>query len=483
MKDAIWSRSPFGKLRAPHLHRVLAITPARPTVEALFPHPEIIHEAKETQDRMKIGVVGTGYVGLVAAACFAENGNSVIGVDIDEAKIKALLAGQIPIYEPGLAEIVVQNVAEGRLRFTTDITLAVRECDVLFIAVGTPQDEDGSADLQFVLVVAEQIADAMNGPKIVVNKSTVPVGTAAKVRAAIEARTQHPVSVVSNPEFLKEGAAVDDFLKPDRVVIGTSDPSAEAVMRELYEPFVRTGKPILAMDNVSAELTKYASNAMLALRISFMNEIANLCDATGADVEMVRKGMATDSRIGPAFLFPGLGYGGSCFPKDVKAIEHTSHEYGAPMEIVAAVERVNARQKTIMLPRMEKMLGGFAGKKVAVWGVAFKPRTDDIREAPALFLIEGLLAKGASVSAYDPKAMDHAKGALPESVAWAKNGYDALEGADALLLATEWNEFREPDFSRMKSLMRRPLIFDGRNIFNPKTVKAMGFEYVGVGRR
>jgi len=432
---------------------------------------------------MKIGVVGTGYVGLVAAACFAENGNAVIGVDIDEAKIKALLDGQIPIYEPGLAEIVVHNLAEGRLRFTTDITVAVRECDVLFIAVGTPQDEDGSADLQYVLKVAEQIADAMNGPKIVVNKSTVPVGTAAKVRAAIEARTKHPVSVVSNPEFLKEGAAVDDFLKPDRVVIGTSDPAAEAVMRELYDPFVRTGKPILAMDNVSAELTKYASNAMLALRISFMNEVANLCDAAGADVELVRKGMATDSRIGPAFLFPGLGYGGSCFPKDVKAIEHTAREHGSPMEIVAAVERVNARQKTIMLPRMEKALGGLEGRKIAVWGVAFKPRTDDIREAPALFLIEGLIAKGAIVSAYDPKAMEHAKGSLPASVRWAKNGYDALEGADALLLATEWNEFREPDFTRMKSLMRRHLIFDGRNIFNPKTVKALGFEYVGVGRR
>lgn len=432
---------------------------------------------------MKIGVVGTGYVGLVAAACFAENGNSVIGVDIDEAKIKALLRGQIPIYEPGLAEIVVQNVAEGRLRFTTDIALAVRECDVLFIAVGTPQDEDGSADLQFVLKVAEQIADAMNGPKTVVNKSTVPVGTAAKVKAAIEARTKHPVSVVSNPEFLKEGAAVDDFLKPDRVVIGTADPASEAVMRELYEPFVRTGKPILVMDNVSAELTKYASNAMLALRISFMNEVANLCDATGADVEMVRKGMATDSRIGPAFLFPGLGYGGSCFPKDVKAIDHTSREYGAPMEIVAAVERVNSRQKTIMLPRMEKALGSLSGKKIAVWGVAFKPRTDDIREAPALFVIEGLIAKGATVAAYDPKAMDHAKGSLPKSVRWAKNAYDALEGADALLLATEWNEFREPDFRKMKSLMARPLIFDGRNIYNPKTVKALGFEYVGVGRR
>ncbi len=432
---------------------------------------------------MKIAVVGTGYVGLVAAACFAENGNSVVGVDIDETKIKALLAGRIPIYEPGLAEIVVQNVAEGRLRFTTDIKVAVRESDVLFIAVGTPQDDDGSADLRYVLAVAEEIADAMNGPKIVVNKSTVPVGTSAKVRAAIEARTKHPVSVVSNPEFLKEGAAVDDFLKPDRVIIGTDDPRAEMVMRELYDPFVRTGKPILVMDNLSAELTKYASNAMLALRISFMNEVANLCDATGADVEMVRRGMATDSRIGPAFLFPGLGYGGSCFPKDVKAIEHASREYGSPMEIVSAVERVNTRQKMIMLPRMEQILGGLEGKKIAVWGVAFKPRTDDIREAPALFLIEGLIAKGAAVSAYDPKAMDHARGSLPKSVRWAKNGYDALEGADALLLATEWNEFREPDFGRMKSLMRRALIFDGRNIFNPKTVKALGFEYVGVGRR
>jgi UDPglucose 6-dehydrogenase len=432
---------------------------------------------------MKIGVIGTGYVGLVAAACFAENGNSVTGVDIDEEKINALLAGRIPIYEPGLTEIVVQNVAEGRLRFTTDIASAVRESDVLFIAVGTPQDEDGSADLRFVLKVAEQIADAMNGPKVVVNKSTVPVGTAAKVKATIEARTKHTVSVVSNPEFLKEGAAVDDFLKPDRVVIGTTDPAAEAVMKELYEPFVRTGKPILIMDNVSAELTKYASNAMLALRISFMNEVANLCDATGADVEMVRRGMATDSRIGPAFLFPGLGYGGSCFPKDVKAIEHTSREYGTGMEIVAAVERVNTRQKTIMLPRMEKALGGLSGKKIAVWGVAFKPRTDDIREAPALFVIEELIGKGAAVSVYDPKAMDHARAALPASVQWTKHSYDALEGADALLLATEWNEFREPDFAKMKAMMRRPLIFDGRNIYNPKTVKSFGFEYVGVGRR
>ena len=432
---------------------------------------------------MKIGVIGTGYVGLVAAACFAENGNSVTGVDIDEEKINALLAGRIPIYEPGLTEIVVQNVSEGRLRFSTDIASAVRDSDVLFIAVGTPQDEDGSADLRFVLKVAEQIADAMNGPKVVVNKSTVPVGTAAKVKATIEARTKHPVSVVSNPEFLKEGAAVDDFLKPDRVVIGTTDPAAEAVMKELYEPFVRTGKPILIMDNVSAELTKYASNAMLALRISFMNEVANLCDATGADVEMVRRGMATDSRIGPAFLFPGLGYGGSCFPKDVKAIEHTSREYGTGMEIVAAVERVNTRQKTIMLPRMEKALGGLSGKRIAVWGVAFKPRTDDIREAPALFVIEELIGKGAAVSVYDPKAMDHARAALPASVQWTKHSYDALEGADALLLATEWNEFREPDFAKMKTMMRRPLIFDGRNIYNPKTVKSFGFEYVGVGRR
>ncbi len=432
---------------------------------------------------MKIGVVGTGYVGLVAAACFAENGNSVIGVDIDEAKIQALLNGDIPIYEPGLAEIVVENVALGRLRFTTDIGIAVRESDVLFIAVGTPQDEDGSADLRYVLAVAEEIADAMDGPRIVVNKSTVPVGTAAKVKAAIEARTRHAVSVVSNPEFLKEGAAVDDFLKPDRVVIGSDDPHALAVMRELYEPFVRTGKPILTMDNVSAELTKYASNAMLALRISFMNEVANLCDATGADVEMVRRGMATDSRIGPAFLFPGLGYGGSCFPKDVKAIEHTSREYGSPMEIVAAVERVNTRQKTIMLPRMEQLLDGLEGRKIAVWGIAFKPRTDDTREAPAIFLIEGLLARGAVVAAYDPKAMDHARDQLPSSVRWAKNAYDALEGADALLLATEWNEFREPDFERMKSLMRRPLVFDGRNIYNPKMLTSLGFEYVGIGRR
>lgn len=433
---------------------------------------------------MKIGVIGTGYVGLVAAACFAENGNDVIAVDIDEEKIRGLREGRIPIYEPGLSEIVVKNAEEGRLRFTTDIASAVRESLVLFIAVGTPQDEDGSADLKYVLKVAEQIGDAMQGPKIVVNKSTVPVGTAAKVKAAIDSRTSHKVSVVSNPEFLKEGAAVDDFLKPDRVVIGTTDPGAEAVMKELYEPFVRTGKPIICMDNVSAELTKYASNAMLALRISFMNEIANLCDAAGADVELVRRGVATDSRIGAAFLFPGLGYGGSCFPKDVKALDHAAREHGSPMELVAAVERVNERQKTILLPRIDRAFGGdLKGKKIAVWGVAFKPKTDDIREAPALYLIEGLLKRGASVAAYDPKAMDHAKRTFPKEVIWAKRGYDALEGADALVLATEWNEFREPDFEKMKSLMRRALVFDGRNIYNPKTMKSMGFEYYGVGRR
>jgi len=432
---------------------------------------------------LKIGVVGTGYVGLVLGACLAENGNTVVCVDNDESKVAALKAGEIPIYEPGLAEMVARNEAEERLSFTTDIADAVRKSEIVFIAVGTPQDEDGSADLSHVLEAARQIGRAMNGPRIVVNKSTVPVGTSKKVKEAILSVTSHPVSVVSNPEFLKEGAAVDDFLRPDRVVIGTDDPQAEAVMRELYEPFLRTGHPILVMDPASAELTKYAANAMLATRISFMNEIANLCDRVGADVRQVRAGIGTDTRIGPSFLFPGIGYGGSCFPKDVKALLRTGQDAGATLQVVASVDRVNQAQKSILLPRLKAFLGDLRGKTIGIWGLAFKPRTDDMREAPALTVINALLAEGARVRAYDPKAMKAARQLLGDRITYCSKSYDALEGADALVLATEWAEFREPDFARMKTLMRRPAIFDGRNIYNPQHLKELGFHYEGIGRR
>jgi len=432
---------------------------------------------------MKIGVVGTGYVGLVVGACLAENGNTVVCVDIDEAKVAALRKGQVPIYEPGLEEMIIRNMKEERLRFTTELPAAVRASDILFIAVGTPQDEDGSADTRHVLRVAEDIARAMDGAKVVVVKSTVPVGTNARLRQAIGALTTHPFSVVSNPEFLKEGAALDDFLKPDRVVVGTDDPKVEALMREIYEPFVRTGNPILVMDPASAELTKYAANAMLATRISFMNEIANLCERLGADVRQVRMGVGTDSRIGTSFLFPGVGYGGSCFPKDIKALARMGRDSGAALNVVEAVEETNQAQKTILLPQIEAHLGGLSGKVIAVWGLAFKPRTDDMREAPALALIEGLLKKGAFVRAYDPKAMPAAGLELGDRVMLCARSYDAVQGADALAVVTEWSEFREPDFARIRTLMRRPAIFDGRNIYNPQSVREAGFHYQGIGRR
>jgi UDPglucose 6-dehydrogenase len=432
---------------------------------------------------LKIGVIGTGYVGLVVGACLAENGNTVICVDKDAEKIATLRGGEVPIYEPGLEELIQRNVAEERLSFSTDLDDAVRRSDILFVAVGTPQDEDGSADLTHVLEVAQAIARAMNGPKVIVNKSTVPVGTAARVRMVMAEITPQPFSVVSNPEFLKEGVAVEDFLKPDRVVIGTDDPGVEALMREVYEPFVRTGNPILVMDPASAELTKYAANAMLAARISFMNEVANLCDHVGADVRQVRLGIGTDSRIGASFLFPGIGYGGSCFPKDVKALLRMGQDAGCDMKVVAAVDEANEAQKTILVPRLERFLGGFAGKVVAVWGLAFKPRTDDLREAPALAVIEAVRRGGAGVRAYDPKAMTHARRYLGDGVVFCNRSYEAVEGADALVIATEWNEFREPDFERIKTLMRRPAIFDGRNIYNPQHLRALGFYYEGIGRR
>jgi UDPglucose 6-dehydrogenase len=432
---------------------------------------------------VQIGVVGTGYVGLVVGACLAENGNFVACVDNDEQKIRRLRKGEIPIYEPGLNEMVPRNVAEERLRFTTDLDQAVRQSEVIFIAVGTPQDEDGSADLTHVLEVARGIARAMNGFKILVNKSTVPVGTSAKVREVVSALTSHPFAVVSNPEFLKEGTAVDDFLKPDRVVIGTDDPAVEAVMRKLYEPFVRTGKPILVMDPASAELTKYAANAMLATRISFMNEIANYCDRVGADVQKVRMGIGTDSRIGSSFLFPGVGYGGSCFPKDVKALIRMGHQANQALPVVEAVERTNEAQKSMLVRRVENHLGGLAGKTVAVWGLAFKPRTDDMREAPAIAIIEGLLAGGAAVKAYDPKAEDQARRFFGSRVCFCARAYEAATDADALVVVTEWNEFREPDFAKIRSLMRHPAVFDGRNIYTPEVLRDLGFHYEGIGRR
>jgi UDPglucose 6-dehydrogenase len=428
-------------------------------------------------------VVGTGYVGLVVGACLAENGNTVVCVDNDEGKVASLRRGEIPIYEPGLSEMIPRNVQEERLRFSTDLVSAVRESDILFIAVGTPQDEDGSADLRHVLKVAEGIGKAMNGFKIIVNKSTVPVGTSEKVRKVVAAQTPHPFAVVSNPEFLKEGTAVEDFLKPDRVVIGTGDDKARAAMAELYSPFVRTGNPILMMDCASAELTKYAANAMLASRISFMNEVANLCDRIGADVSDVRRGIGTDSRIGSSFLFPGIGYGGSCFPKDVKALLKSGEEVGVPLHVVASVDAVNMAQRKMLVPQIERHLGTLRDKVVAIWGLAFKPRTDDMREAPAVSIIEGLLAGGAAVRAYDPKAMEQARRFLGDRIQFCKRSYDAVEGADALVVATEWNEFREPDFARVRSLMRNPAVFDGRNIYNPQVMREMGFHYQGIGRR
>jgi len=432
---------------------------------------------------VNIGVVGTGYVGLVVGACLAETGNVVRCVDSDAEKISRLEKGEIPIFEPGLEELVVRNAGEERLRFTTDLATTVAESEVIFIAVGTPQDEDGSADLRHVLEVARGIGKSMNGYKIVVNKSTVPVGTAARVRDEIAALTSHPFSVVSNPEFLKEGTAIDDFLKPDRVVIGTGEAEVETVMRRLYEPFVRTGKPILVMSPPSAELTKYAANAMLASRISFMNEIANYCDQVGADVRDIRMGMGTDSRIGASFLFPGVGYGGSCFPKDVKALIRMGREAGVPFHVVEAVDRTNERQKSILVGRVEAHLGGLADRVVAVWGLAFKPRTDDMREAPAIAIIEGLLRGGAAVRAYDPKAEDWARHVLGDRVTLCGRAYEAAEGADALVVVTEWNEFREPDFGRLKEVMRHAAVFDGRNIYDPATLRSRGFYYEGIGRR
>ncbi len=431
---------------------------------------------------MRIAVVGTGYVGLVAGACFAENGNDVICVDNDEAKVRMLRRGKIPIYEPGLEELVRRNRTERRLTFTTALPNAVRQSAIIFIAVGTPQGEDGSADLQHVLGVAQQVARSMNGYKVLVDKSTVPVGTAARVREIVRRETTHPFSVVSNPEFLKQGAAVDDFMKPDRVIIGAEDPRATELMTELYSPFTRTGAPILVMDCASAELCKYAANAILATRISFMNEVARLCELFGADVDQVRRAVGSDRRIGTAFLFPGVGYGGSCFPKDVKAVVKFAAERGYDFRILKAVEEVNESQKALLVAKMQEHFGSLKGKTIALWGLAFKPKTDDMREAPAITIIEKLLAAGARVQAYDPEAMRIAKGLFGERIKYAPRSYDALTGADALALVTEWHEFREPDFAKMRKLMRAPIIFDGRNLYNRDQMKSLGFTYFSIGR-
>ncbi|MBD3369462.1 nucleotide sugar dehydrogenase [Candidatus Fermentibacteria bacterium] len=432
---------------------------------------------------MHISVVGTGYVGLVGATCLAEMGNDVICVDRDRDKIEKLNKEIIPIYEPGLDEMVERNVEENRLSFTTDVEHGVKESKIIYISVGTPPDEDGSADLQHVLSVARDIGRHMNEYKIVVNKSTVPVGTAEKVRKEILSQTDFAVDVVSNPEFLKEGSAVDDFMKPDRVIVGTDSEEVAKVMNDLYAPFVRTNNPILVMSNRSAELTKYVANSLLATRISFMNEIANLCDRINADVRDVRRGIGSDRRIGTSFLFPGVGFGGSCFPKDIRALQATSKENGYPLRILNAVTGVNSEQKKILVAKAFSHFGkDLSGLRFALWGLSFKPNTDDMREASSLTIISELLDKGAEVCAFDPKAMANARHILGDSIDYADSNYAALKGADALMVATEWTEFREPDFQRMMDLMKAPVVFDGRNIFNPIKLRDMGYTYYGVGR-
>jgi UDPglucose 6-dehydrogenase len=432
---------------------------------------------------MNVAVVGTGYVGLVVGAGLAETGNEVICADIDAAKIAGLQQGVIPIYEPGLDRLVERNLAQGRLRFTTDVAMAVREADVIFIAVGTPPGEDGSADLKHVLRVAATIGENMNGEKVVITKSTVPVGTAGRVRAEIEARSDHPVHVCSNPEFLKEGAAVDDFMKPDRVVVGVESAYARRVLEELYEPFVRNGKPVLFMDIASAEITKYAANAMLATRISFMNMVARLCEEVGADVNLVRKGIGTDPRIGPAFLYAGCGYGGSCFPKDVKALVRTLRDFGVDPGILEAVEELNEEQKRLPLRAVTERFGeDLSGRTFAVWGLAFKPETDDMREAPSLVVVEGLLSRGAAVRAHDPEALKTARAHFGDRVTYCESNYETLSGADALIVLTEWQPYRTPDLERIRMLLRHPVIIDGRNVFDPGRMREHGVEYTSIGR-
>ena len=434
---------------------------------------------------MRVGVVGTGYVGLVLGAGLADSGNRVICGDIDKAKIDMLNHGEIPIFEPGLAEMVARNSSHGRLTFTTDIPQLVRDSDVIFIAVGTPPSEDGSADLGHVLNVAATIADNMDGYRLVVVKSTVPVGTCDKVREVIASRTKHIFDVASNPEFLKEGEAVRDMMKPDRIVIGTDNERARELLEEVYVTFVRTGNPIIFMDIKSSEMTKYASNAMLATRISFMNEMASICTKIGADIDMVRHGMGADLRIGSKFLFAGVGYGGSCFPKDVKALIATGVDNGLEVPLLHAVEHINAKQKTLLVDMVVDHFGeDLSGLKFAMWGLSFKPNTDDMREAPSIEIIKGLTAKGATVVATDPVAMENAAVILKgnERVSFLADEYEAVSGVDALLLVTEWGTFRAPSFSRLATAMKQKVIFDGRNIWQPAKLREMGFEYYGIGR-
>ncbi len=439
---------------------------------------------------MKIAVVGTGYVGLVTGTCFAETGNNVICVDIDQNKIDKLNAGQITIYEPGLEKLFLRNQKEGRLHFTNNLAEAVKDASIIFLALPTPPGEDGSADLKYILGVAGDLGKLLQPEdyKVIVDKSTVPVGTADKVTTAIlQTATQNiqdSFDVVSNPEFLREGVAVDDFMKPDRVVIGTTSEKAKKVMNDLYAPFVRQGNPVIFMDEKSAELTKYAANSFLAVKISFMNEIAQLCERLGADVDMVRKGIGSDERIGKRFLFPGIGYGGSCFPKDVQALSKSSTEVNYNFKILEAVMDVNEKQKLHLLPKINQYFdGNLKGKHFAIWGLAFKPNTDDIREAPALYIIEALLAAGATVSAFDPEAMGNVKQLLGDSIHFADSQYNALPGADALIVATEWNEFRTPNFSEMAGLLKNKVIFDGRNLFDLQQIAQLGFHYESVGRK
>lgn len=433
---------------------------------------------------MKITVVGTGYVGLVTGTCFAETGNEVICVDIDQSKVDRLSNGEITIYEPGLEKLFLRNLKEGRLSFTTSLADGIKEASIIFLALPTPPGADGAADLRFVLGVAEDIGKLLTDYKVLVDKSTVPVGTADKVRAAVAKNYAGEFDVVSNPEFLREGVAVDDFMKPDRVVIGVSSERARKLMGELYAPFVRSGNPVIYMDERSAELTKYAANSFLATKISFMNEIAQLCERLGADVDMVRLGIGSDDRIGKRFLFPGIGYGGSCFPKDVQALVQSSSQVDYDFRILNAVMDVNEKQKTHLMPKIRRYFGNdLKGKKIALWGLAFKPNTDDIREAPALYIIEALLNEGASVTAFDPEAIRNVKQVLGDAISYTENQYDALQDADALIIATEWNEFRTPDFLKMVTRMKNKVIFDGRNLFDTRAIAELGFHYESVGRK
>ncbi|MCC6838585.1 MAG: UDP-glucose/GDP-mannose dehydrogenase family protein [Flavobacteriales bacterium] len=433
---------------------------------------------------MNLAVIGTGYVGLVSGTCFAETGNHVICVDIDQEKVKRLKEGHVPIYEPLLDVLFERNIRQGRLSFTTSLKEAVDQAQIIFLALPTPPGEDGSADLKYVLGVADELGKIITNYKVIVDKSTVPVGTAEKVRDAVAKHARVPFDVVSNPEFLREGFAVDDFLKPDRVVVGTSSARAQKLMEDLYKPFVRQGNPILFMDERSAELTKYAANAFLAMKITFMNEIANFCEAVGADVDKVRIGLGTDSRIGKRFLFPGIGYGGSCFPKDVLALAHSGDQAGYKFEIINSVMKVNERQKASLVRKIKAHYGDdLRGKHFALWGLAFKPDTDDIREAPALYMIEALTKAGATITAFDPEAMDNVKKAVGAKVNFAEDEYTALMGADALIIATEWAVFRNPELARMEELMKEKTIFDGRNLYDLEEMKDQGFHYVSIGRQ